>query len=173
MDSWARACFEAPGRADALDIGHDQLVTRGVVRDRAGEPAHGDQAQEFRLAGLEVDHGNGVLGAVGDVEGVAGGIERQRIGAGPEQVGGTGLDPDGLHHLVRARVDHAERVAAGVGHHDVASIRRGGEGGRVQADHDLADGRFLVQADHGNRAFIGDVAHRVHAHLRAPGPPAR
>jgi len=159
--------LEAVGQADPLDVRHGQAATGSVVRDRAGEPPDRDQTEQLRLVGMETEHRDGVLSPVGDVQSVAGGIECHCIGAGSEQFRGTGFGPDRLDHLVRADVDHAERVAAGVGDHHVASVRRGRDRGRMQSDHDLADRTLLVEMDHRDRALAGDVAHGIDSNAGA------
>ena len=131
------AGLEVSGRADALDVGDAERLAGRVVSDAAGEPADGDQAAQAGLAGLEVEDGHGVLGAVADEELAAGLIEGERVGLRPEQVRGVLPRADRLDDLVRARVNDAERVAARVGDHDPAAVGRGGHRAGVQAGQDF------------------------------------
>ena len=101
----------------AFDVGDVEAMAVGVVGEGAGEPADWEEAFEFGFfaVGLEVDDGDGVLGAVGDVEGFAVGREGEGVWRSSEEVGGVGFDPDSFDDLIGARVDHADVVAAGVG----------------------------------------------------------
>ena len=146
-------------RAGPLAVGHEDRLA--VARDphRGGIPARGDESQ--RRAGadlLHVHHGQVVGIGVGDQENGFIGGKRQR--AGRAAGGSLGIDgrADGLDGLPRHRVDHAHRVAVGVGdvedlapagQEQLVGMLLGRDGGqqleRLGVDH--GDGRAVPEAD--------------------------
>ena len=162
------------GRADAFDVGDAERLARRVVSDAAREPADRDEPAQAGLAGLEVEDRDGVLGAVANEELAARLVKGEGVGLGPEQIRGVLPRAEGLHDLVGAGVDDAERVAARVGDHDPASVGRDRQGAGAQAGKEFGvrnaecgvSGR-RAEVNHGHRALARDVPDRVHAHQRA------
>src|ERR1044071_5308735 len=95
------------GERRAFDVRDVKTSARGVVSERARKPTYGKEAFEFGFlaSGAEVDDGNGVLGAVGDVEAFAVWREGEGVWRGAEKVGGAGFDPDGFDDLICFGVD--------------------------------------------------------------------
>lgn len=142
----------------AFDVGDVKASTRGVINERAGEPADGIEPEELGFFGTEIDDGDGVLGAVGDIEAFAAGRESQSVGRGAEEVGGARFHPDGFDDLIGFRVDDAEIIAAGVGDNEMARVGREGESGGMEMNKDFSFGCAGSEVDDGDGAFVGDVA---------------
>src|ERR1035441_2777349 len=126
------------GGANALDVGDAERLASWIVSDAAGEPADGDQAAQAGLAGLEVKDGHRVLGAVANEESAAGLVKGERVGLRAKQVCRILPRTNSLDDFVCAGVKDTERVAAGVGRHDPATVGRGSQGASVQAGLDFS-----------------------------------
>ncbi len=70
----------------------------GMVYDRAGKPADGDQPEELGgpAGRIELDDGDGVLRPIGDIEIFPGLSEGQGVRRCPKEVGGVGFGPYGF-----------------------------------------------------------------------------
>ena len=110
-------------RGDVLDVGHAKLAALGIKRNRAGEPADGNQPEQFGFARLELENGDGILRAIADEQFFARPVERQRIRLRAEQIARILPRAESFHHLVAARVNHAQRVGTRAGRDDPAAIR--------------------------------------------------
>jgi len=163
-----------PRRANPFDIGHINRLAGRVIGHRAGKPADGDQPAQAGFARLEIEQRHGILRAVAYKQPPAGRIKRQRIGLGAEQIPGVLPGANRLDDLVAARVNHAERILAGIRHHHPAAIGRHRNSAGARAGEDfhfrrlrLRPGRGRSQVNHRNRALGSNVPHRIHAHPRA------
>src|ERR1019366_3044711 len=107
--------LQGPVGGEALDIGDVERLPFGVVNDRAGEPAYRDQAEQPRLAGVEVEYRHGILCAVADEQPLARSVEGHRVRLGAEEVRRTLPRAYGFLHPLAARVNHTQRVAARLG----------------------------------------------------------
>ena len=104
--------------------------------------------------------------SVGDEELAPRLVERERVRAGAEHIRRLQARPNGFHHSIRPRIEHAERVAGSVGNAHPPFIRRNRERRGVQADHHFTSGRAVRQGDHRHRTLAGDVSHGIHAYQR-------
>ena len=82
----------------------------GIKRNRAGKPADGNQAQQFRFARFELENRDGVLRAVADKKCFARFVKRQRVWLRAEQIAGILPRANRFDDLVGARVNDAQRV---------------------------------------------------------------
>ncbi len=134
-------------RAVALDVGDEQPLAVGRQPHRAGIPAGRDQPRDCARP-------RGAAGGLGgtsrprrttatqllvplatySVRAVR--AEGDGVGAAAERELRLRPAVDGLDHLVRRRVDDADRVAVGVGDVDELAVRARGHAARVAADRD-------------------------------------
>ena len=98
-----------------LMLATSDLLSLRVKRNRAGKPADGNQAEQFRFARFELENRHCVLRAVADEKFFARFVECQRVRLRAEQVAGILPRANRLHDFIRARVNHAQRVAARIG----------------------------------------------------------
>ena len=168
-----------------LDIGDDQLLAgrrrqpllsgpiRRANRDRARIPADGDEAGSPARRGVawcrrclraEIDHGHGVVRAVGDVEPVA--LERDGHGvwSAAEREPGLGPDCDRLDHRVVAGGDHVDRVAIGAGDVDEPAVRAQRQAAGMEARRDRLDGLARTEVDDRDRPRGRRAGLRVDLH---------
>ena len=115
-----------------------------VKRNRARKPADGNQAEQFGFARLELKNRDGVLRAVADEKFFARLVERQRVRLRAERIARILPRANRLHDFVRARVNHAQRVAARVGDDEKFSVRRKRQRARVQAGENFRSGLCRV-----------------------------
>ena len=107
------------GCRDAFDVRNVKFVSCSRVKDDgAGKPADGNQAEQLRLAGLELKHRDGVLGAVADKKFFAGLSNASAFGCAPNRSPGFCRAQIVSTILSAARVNDAQRVAARVGDHE-------------------------------------------------------
>ena len=144
------------------------LATQSVFRPRieaegAREPADRDQPGEARLAPPrgELDHGDGVLRAVGDVERFPVRGEGEGVGRGAEEIGRARLGPDRLDDASVAGVDDAQVVGGGVGADEVAAVGRQRQGRRVEPAMISGPDVARREVDDADRTFAGDVSDRI------------
>ena len=125
--------------------------------------------------GGEVDLGQGVVAAVGDVERLA--AQGQRVGHAAEHAERPPAQRDRPRDLAGLEVDLADRVAHGVG--DVGASAVDDDRRRVDADLDVPGraGRAVDQADRARRRRAAIVDHDVEVlalgrPVAGPGQPA-
>ena len=150
---------------DAFEVRDANLFPSGVKHNRAGKPAGGNQPQQLRFARLELKNRDGVLRAVADEQLFARLVERQRVRLRAERVARILPRANGLDDFVRARVNHAQRVAARIGGDEKFSVGRKRQRARVPASDDFSL-ICAIQINHRHRTFAGDGT-LVHAHPRA------
>ena len=134
----AGSCFFHCG-GKAFKVRHVNFFPFRIIRNGAGKPADGNQAEQLRVAGLEMENRHGVLRAIANEQRFARFVERQRVGLCAEQVRRVLPRANGLDDLVRARVNHAQRIAARVGDHQPPAIRRQRQCASVQTGENFAD----------------------------------
>ena len=131
-----------PGRlhfcGNVLEIGDADFFIARIKRDAARKPADGDQAEQFGCAGLELENGDGVLRAVADEKFFAGLVECQRIRLRAERIARILPRANRLDDRVRARVNDAQRIAAGIRHDEEFFVWRQCHGAGVQAGENFA-----------------------------------
>src|SRR4051794_27700727 len=107
----------------AFDVSDSKAFTVGIEGNRAREPGGGDEAEQFRAAGVEPDDGDAVLRAVAGVKGFADGVESECGRAASEGVGLFPARGYGFDDGVGPGVDDAEGVTVGISDDDKLSIR--------------------------------------------------
>ena len=125
---------------EPLHVGHDELATTGVEGDPGGIPPHRDQTGEPRLplvVRIPVDHRDGVLRPVADIEPRAVGGEGQRPGLGPEQVRRSRFRPHRPRERAGRHVEDRDGVGSGAGADDMPAIGADGQRRRMLTDDDL------------------------------------
>ena len=148
------------GERRPFDVGDVKPPARRIVNKRAREPADWKEPFEFGFLTrrFEVDHRDGVLRAVGDVEAFAIGRKGESIGRSAEKVCGAGFDPDGFDDLICFGVDDAEVVTASVRNDKPPCVRRKGERGRMEMNEDFGFGFAGSEIDDRDGSFVGDIA---------------
>ena len=119
-------------------------------------------------AGRDVDHGHVVVAAIGDVERLAVGRDRDGVRHRAHRRLRVRRQVDGRGDRVRRGVDHAHGVARGVGHEERAPVGRQREAARVAPRGDACGdgpGRRVDDAD-AAAVPLGDVELRAHEHER-------
>src|SRR5262245_17677643 len=114
MHAPARPLLRLGPRAIAFDVGDEKFVA--VKSKGARKPGRGDKAGNAAcLARLDLDNGDRVVAAVGDVELSAVGGERQSIRHAAKRKVSHWADVDRLADSPRLAVDNAYGVGVGVG----------------------------------------------------------
>ena len=119
-------------RAVALGVEHEGRAAVVAQGDGRGEVTGVAEAAD--RAGVEVDLGDGVVAAVGHVEGLA--PDRQGVGHAAEHAERSPPQGDRPGHLAGVEVDLGDRVAHGVG--DVGPPARDDDRRGMDADLDVA-----------------------------------
>src|SRR5688572_2920892 len=110
-------------RADSFDVRDADAGAFRIKGHRSREPSNGDEAGEFGTTGAEINHPDGILRAVGNVEALPAAIEAKRIRGGAEKISGTLLGPNRFDDFIGARVDDGEVVARRIRTHEVTCLR--------------------------------------------------